>query len=70
MAPPVGRSRLPELLKINRLSQTEFARLMDISDGFVSQVISGKRYFSYPMAVRASKLLKCKMEDLHDISDE
>jgi transcriptional regulator with XRE-family HTH domain len=67
MAPRIGRSRLPELLKANRLNQTEFAQLMELSDGFVSQVKSGERYFSYPMAVKACWILKCRLEDLHDI---
>jgi transcriptional regulator with XRE-family HTH domain len=62
----VGRSRLPELLKMRGLTQTEFARLLGVSDAFISQIISGIRYFSYPMAAKAAYILKCTMEDLHE----
>lgn len=67
MAVSVGRSRLPELLTKRGLSQTKFAELLGVSDAFVSQVISGKRYFSYPLAIKAADILKCKSDDLHVI---
>jgi transcriptional regulator with XRE-family HTH domain len=66
MAPQIGRSRLPELLATKGWSQAEFARRLGISEGFLSQVISGKRYFSYPTASEAAWLLGCSMEDLHE----
>lgn len=67
MALHVGRSRLPELLNAKGLTQADFARLLEVSEPFVSQVISGKKYFSYPVAVRAAYVLGCTMEDLHEI---
>lgn len=67
MAISVGRSRLPELLTKRGLSQTKFAELLGVSDAFVSQVISGKRYFSYPLAIKAAHMLNCSSDDLHEI---
>lgn len=67
MALRVGRSRIPELLERKGWTQAEFARRLDISEGFLSQVISGKRYFSYPTAAKAAFLLGCSMEELHEI---
>lgn len=69
MALQIGRSRLPILLKAKRLSQAEFARLLGISEAFVSQVIKGVRYFSYPMAAHAALILGCTMEELHEPFD-
>jgi transcriptional regulator with XRE-family HTH domain len=66
MALRIGRSRLPELLKAKRKSQAEFARLLGVSEAFISQIIAGKRHFSYPVAAKAADILGCTMEDLHD----
>lgn len=66
MAPQIGRSRLPELLKAKNWSQAEFARRLGVSEAFISQVISGEKYFSYVSSRHASKLLECSMEDLHE----
>jgi transcriptional regulator with XRE-family HTH domain len=62
----LGRSRLPELLKAKRLTQAEFARLLGVSEAFISQVIAGLRYFSYPVAANAAYILGCTMEALHE----
>lgn len=70
MALRVGRSRLPELLEAKRMSQVDLARRLNVSEAFISQVISGKRYFSYDTALNAAWILKCKMEDLHEIHDD
>jgi plasmid maintenance system antidote protein VapI len=70
MALRIGRSRLPELLKKNDLSQTEFAEILDVTDGFISMVINNKRHFSYPIAAQAAYILKCSMEDLHERFEE
>lgn len=67
MALRVGRSRLPELLEARHMSQVDLAILMDVSEAFISQVISGKKKFSYENALNAAKILKCRMEDLHEI---
>jgi transcriptional regulator with XRE-family HTH domain len=62
----VGRSRLPILLKAKRLKQVEFATMLGISEAFVSQIIKGVRYFSYPTALNAAYILGCSMEELHE----
>ncbi|WP_442951594.1 helix-turn-helix transcriptional regulator [Paenibacillus sp. GYB004] len=67
MALHIGRSRLPELLVAKKWTQADFARRLGISQGFLSQVISGKRHFSYPIAANAAWLLDCPMEELHEI---
>lgn len=67
MALHIGRSRLPELLKNKGLTQADFARLLGVSEPFVSEVIKGPKHFSYSVAARASYILGCQMEDLHEI---
>lgn len=66
MALRIGRSRLPELLLINDLNQTELAEILDVSVAFISMVCNNKRHFSYPLAAQASYVLKCRMEELHE----
>lgn len=68
MAPRIGRSRLPELMANKGWSQAEFARRLGVSKGFISRVIAGERYFSYPLAVKAAWLLDCNLDDLHEIT--
>jgi transcriptional regulator with XRE-family HTH domain len=69
MALHVGRSRLPELLKARHMSQAELARELELSESFISQIISckdGSKTFSYLNAKKASEILKCKIDDLHE----
>ena len=70
MALRLGRSRLPELLSRNKLSQSSLASRLGTSEAFVSQVISGKKHFSYLMALKASLILNCHMEELYEWVDE
>lgn len=65
MAVSVGRSRLPELLARRGISQAEFSRRLGVTESFISQVIKGKKQFSYEMAKNASMILWCAMDDLH-----
>jgi transcriptional regulator with XRE-family HTH domain len=67
MAVSVGRSRLPELLTKNNLSQTKFADLMGISDAFVTKVKKNERFFSYQLSIKAAHILNCLVEELHEI---
>jgi transcriptional regulator with XRE-family HTH domain len=64
------RSRLPELLAARGLTQAEFARRLKVSEAFISQIIKGSRYFSYPLAAEAARILKCKIGELYEIYDE
>lgn len=61
---------MPELIAARGWTRTEFARRLGVSDALVSQVIARKCYFSYPVALKAAKLLGCAMEELHEIDDE
>jgi transcriptional regulator with XRE-family HTH domain len=64
MALRIGRSRLPELLKKKRMSQAEFSRRIDVTEGFVSQVIKGEAQFSLLTGKRAANLFGCYIDDL------
>jgi len=66
LALPIGKSRLPVLLEAKRLSQAEFARKLGVTEAFISQIIKGIRYFSYPVAAHAALILGCTMEQLHE----
>jgi transcriptional regulator with XRE-family HTH domain len=66
MALRFGRSRLPELLAARHMSQAEFARKIDLTEGFVSQLISGKSKFSLITAKMAADILKCTVDDLYE----
>ncbi|WP_432644063.1 helix-turn-helix transcriptional regulator [Paenibacillus pabuli] len=70
MALRLGRSRLPELLRRNKLSQSSFAERLGTSEAFISQIISGKKHFSYIMALKASLILNCHMEELYEWVNE
>ena len=60
-----GRSRLPELLEANHLMAKELALMLDVTESHISQIINGKKFFSYPLAALASQILHCTMEELH-----
>jgi transcriptional regulator with XRE-family HTH domain len=47
-----GRERLAEYIKRSRLKQYEVADLVQITAAYLSQVLSGKRRPSLPIAVR------------------
>lgn len=65
MALQFGQSRLPELLDARRMSQADFARRLGVSEGFVTQIVTGKSRFSLLTAKRAAKILGCKIDDLY-----
>jgi transcriptional regulator with XRE-family HTH domain len=52
------------------MSQAEFARRLDISEAYASQLSSGVRKFTFIMAMRAAKILQCKPNDLYEWIDE
>lgn len=57
---------MPELLYAKRMTQADFARRLDMSEGYVSQLISGKSKFSLLAAKRAANILGCKIDDLYE----
>lgn len=70
MALQFGRCRLPKLLEVRHMSQAEFARRLEISEAYASQLASGVRKFTFIMAMRASRILQCKPSDLYEWIDE
>lgn len=50
-----GRTRLAEYLRRTRLKQYELAGFLGITDAYLSQVLSGKRRPSLPIAVRIER---------------
>lgn len=64
MALQFGRSRLPELL--GKMSQAQFAKRIEVSEAYVSQIIKGKTTFSLLKAKHASDVLNCTIEDLYE----
>lgn len=62
----IGRSRLPDLLDKKRMTQADFARRMNISEAFVSQIIKGESKFSLLKAKQAADILGCYIEDLYE----
>lgn len=66
MYPEPGRSRLPYLLAKNNMKAVDLARDLDISQGFISDVMAGKKFFSYPLAAKVAHRLGCRMEELQE----
>lgn len=66
MYPEPGRSRLPYLLARNNMKAVDLARDLDISQGFISDVMAGKKFFSYPLAAKVAHRLGCTMEELQE----
>ncbi|WP_337033171.1 helix-turn-helix transcriptional regulator [Paenibacillus illinoisensis] len=57
---------MPELLKEINTTPAEFARRLGVTESFVSQIIAGKKKFSYDRAAEAAHILGCTMEELHE----
>jgi hypothetical protein len=50
----------------NHLNQAEFARLLDVTEGFVTKVIQLKSKFSIIKGKRAAIVLRCHIDDLYE----
>lgn len=61
---------MPYLLDSRKISQADLARFLDVTESFISKVISGKSKFSYEMARNAANVLRCRMEELYEWIDE
>ncbi|WP_330720071.1 helix-turn-helix transcriptional regulator [Paenibacillus polymyxa] len=70
MALRPGKSRLPQLLKENKMKRVDLAKYLGVSPSFMTRIIDGDRFFSYPLAARAAQKLGCTMEELHDWVEE
>jgi transcriptional regulator with XRE-family HTH domain len=47
------------------MSQADFARKLNISEAYASQLASGVRKFTFIMEMRAALILKCSPTDLY-----
>lgn len=65
-----GRSRLPYLLAKKRMKNVDLANHLGVTSGFITLIIQGERYFSYPLAAKAARKLECTMEELHEWIEE
>lgn len=62
----IGRCRVPEYLKKSGMNQAEFARRMELSEGFVSKVMTGEKKLSLTKAKVAADLFGCCIDDLYE----
>jgi transcriptional regulator with XRE-family HTH domain len=62
----IGRSRLPELLVQKHMSQAEFARRLDVTEGYISKIIRLDSKFSIIKAKEAANILGCYIDDLYE----
>jgi transcriptional regulator with XRE-family HTH domain len=62
----IGRSRLPELLDAKRMSQADFARRLDVTEGYISKLISLDSKFSIIKAKEAAHILGCYIDELYE----
>ncbi len=70
MALRIGRSRVPEWLAKFNMSQAELARRINVTEGFITQVIKGESQFSLLTGKNAANLFSCHIDDLVHWVDE
>jgi plasmid maintenance system antidote protein VapI len=63
----VGKCLLGDLLKRKRMSQKELAEQLGVSKQQINKYIKNHSKMHYQTALRISKILNCKMEDLYEI---
>jgi transcriptional regulator with XRE-family HTH domain len=62
--PRIRRSRLPELMYSKGLTQSDTARLADVSESLISRVISLEKNFSIVKAKRVAVVLGVMIDEL------
>ena len=60
--------RLAELRRERRMTQTELARMLNVSDGAVSMYESGKRQPTFEMLLKICEIFGCTIDYLLDRS--
>lgn len=65
MAFLLGECLLRDILKERRMTQTEFAILMECAPQYVSGLISGRERMSLEFAINAAHVLKCRITDFY-----
>jgi len=48
------------------MTQTEYARRLDVSDAFVSKLVSGEKTLSLVKAKISADIFNCRIEDLYE----
>jgi transcriptional regulator with XRE-family HTH domain len=66
MALQYGRSHLPELLAKAGKTQVQLADHLEVTEGFISQVISGKSRLSVIKRKMTADFLGCTSDDLNE----
>lgn len=66
MALRMGKSLLRKRLRDANMKQSELAKLLGVTKGYVSMVVSGERTFSYQRAINAAAILECHPRDLNE----
>lgn len=65
MAYLLGDCLLLDRLKEREMTQSEFARRIDCSRQFVSQLISGDAFMTLEFAINAAEILGCRTTDFY-----
>lgn len=63
--PQIGKSRIPEHLKRIGMSQAEYARRLNVSESFASQLASGDKTLSLIKAKISAHIFGCYIDDLY-----
>lgn len=68
---PVRRSRIPELLrrKGEKKKQVDLAKHLDVTPGYVTQIIKLQTIPSVAMLHKIAQYLDCSIDDLYDWID-
>ncbi len=64
MAPPLGRSRVDEFLKLRGKSQLDLALHLDVTDGYISNVANDRENLSVINMKRTARFLGITMDEL------
>ncbi|NQX67945.1 helix-turn-helix transcriptional regulator [Paenibacillus alba] len=64
--PRIGKSHLPELLAKASMTQAQLADHLNVTEGYISQVISGKSRLSVIKRKMAADFLGCTSDDLNE----
>ncbi|PYI57000.1 helix-turn-helix transcriptional regulator [Paenibacillus flagellatus] len=62
----MGKSRVPELLAKKGKTQVDLAEFLEVTEGFVSQVCSGKSKLSPLNMKKTAYFLGVRMDDLNE----
>lgn len=63
-------TRLPELRKMNKLTQEELADLVGVTRQTISSIESGKYIASLPLAYKLAKVFNLKIEEVFELEEE